>query len=50
MLWGVAFVAIVVWMVAFGVFHAATGLVHLAFLPAVFAAVLDLVRERRIAR
>jgi hypothetical protein len=47
MLWVVAFLAFLVWAMAFCFFHVAAGLIHLALVPALLAAIYDLITDRR---
>lgn len=47
MLWAIACVVFVVWIVVFVLFHAAGGLVDLVLLAGVAAAVYDLIADRR---
>lgn len=47
MLWAVAAVTFVLWIVVFTVFHTAGGLVHLVLVVAMAAALYDLLTDRR---
>jgi hypothetical protein len=47
MLWAVALVAFVVWIVCFALFHVAAGLMPLVLVVATAAAVYDLIVDRR---
>ncbi len=49
MLWAVALVSFVLWVVLFVFFHAAGGLVDVVLLVAMAAAVYDLLTDRRRA-
>ncbi len=49
LLWAVAVVFVVLWMVGFLAFHVTTGLIHILLLLAVVAVVFRLVSGRRIA-
>jgi hypothetical protein len=46
MLWAVALVAFVVWLVSFALFHVAAGLMPLVLVVAMVAAVYDLINDR----
>ena len=47
LLWAVALVTFVVWIVCFAVFHVAAGLMPLVLVIATVAAVYDLITDRR---
>jgi Family of unknown function (DUF5670) len=47
MLWAVALVTFLVWIVCFMLFHVAGGLMHLVLVIAAVAAVYDLIADRR---
>ncbi len=49
LLWAVAVVFVVLWMVGFLAFHVTTGLIHILLLLAVVAVVFRHVSGRRIA-
>jgi hypothetical protein len=49
LLWAVAVVFVVLWMVGFLAFHVTTGLIHVLLLVAVVAVVFRLVSGRRTA-
>jgi hypothetical protein len=49
LLWAVAVVFVVLWMVGFLAFHVTTGLIHLLLVVAVVAVVFRLVSGRRTA-
>jgi len=47
MLWTVAIVLFILWILGFGVFHVAGGLIHILLVLAVIAIVYNLVAGRR---
>jgi hypothetical protein len=49
LLWALAFVFIVLWMLGFFAFHVTSGLIHLLLVIAVVAVVFRLVTGRRLA-
>ncbi|MGO9838254.1 MAG: lmo0937 family membrane protein [Polyangiaceae bacterium] len=49
LLWALAFVFIVLWMLGFFAFHVRSGLIHLLLVIAVVAVVFRLVTGRRLA-
>ena len=49
MLWTVAVVLFILWILGFGVFHVAGGLIHILLVLAVIAIVYNLVTSRRAA-
>ena len=49
MLFALAVILVVAWLLGFAVFHAAGGLVHLLLILAVIAIVVHFVRGRRVA-
>jgi hypothetical protein len=49
LLWAVAFVFVVLWMVGFLAFHVTTGLIHVLLALALVTVVFRLVSGRRIA-
>jgi hypothetical protein len=49
LLWALAFVFVMLWMVGFFAFHVTSGLVHVLLVLAVVAVVFRLVSGRRVA-
>jgi hypothetical protein len=47
MLWTIAVVLFVLWILGFGVFHVASGLIHLLLVVAVIAVIYNLIAGRR---
>lgn len=47
MLWTIAVILLVLWLLGFGVFHVAGGLIHLLLVLAVIAVIWQLVTGRR---
>jgi hypothetical protein len=49
LLWGLAVVLVIMWMLGFTVFHVAGGLIHLLLVVALIVVVVRLVSGRRVA-
>lgn len=47
MLWGIAVILLVLWLLGFGVFHVAGGLIHILIVIAVIVVVYQLLTGRR---
>ena len=47
MLWTIAVILLVLWVLGFGVFHVAGGLIHLILVIAVIVVVVQLISGRR---
>lgn len=47
MIWGIAVVLVVLWLLGFGVFHVAGALIHLLLVLAVIAIIYQVVTGRR---
>jgi hypothetical protein len=47
MLWTIALILFILWILGFGVFHVAGGLIHLLLVLAVIAIIYNLVAGRR---
>lgn len=48
MLWTIAVILLVLWALGFGVFHVASGLIHLLIVIAVIVVIVQLVSGRRV--
>ena len=48
MLWTIAIILLVLWALGFGVFHVASGLIHLLIVIAVIVVVVQLISGRRV--
>lgn len=49
MLWGLVVLLFVLWVLGFGVFHVAGGLIHLLLIAAVIVVIYRLITGRRVA-
>jgi hypothetical protein len=49
LLWGLAVVLVIMWVLGFTVFHVAGGLIHLLLVVALIVVVVRLVSGRRVA-
>jgi Family of unknown function (DUF5670) len=47
MLWTIALVLFVLWILGFGVFHVAGGLIHILLVVAIIAVIYNLIAGRR---
>ena len=48
MIWTIAVILFVLWLLGFGVFHVAGGLIHLLLILAVIAIIYQLITGRRV--
>lgn len=48
MLWTIAVILVVLWLLGFGVFHVAGGLIHIILVIAVIVIVVQLISGRRV--
>jgi len=48
MIWTIAVILFIVWLLGFGVFHVAGGLIHLLLILAVIAIIYQLITGRRM--
>lgn len=48
MLWTIAIILLILWALGFGVFHVASGLIHILIVVAVIVGLVQLFRGRRV--